>query len=202
MATAEVSRLETIRSDIANRYPRPVTLSGGAKIELKLMGDGDRASVLAFARALPPDDLLFLRTNITEEPVVRDWVANIEAGRSVSVLAYAGGSVAGYATLHLEAAHWMRHLGEIRVQAASGYRGQGLGRLLAGEIFALGRLIGLRKLTAQMTLDQAGARATFERLGFKPEALLTDFVMTADGRTRDLLIMAYDLDGLNDTVDA
>ena len=61
--------------------------------------------------------------------------------------------------------------------------------------------MGLRKLTAQMTLDQAGARATFERLGFKPEALLTDWVMANDGRTRDLLVMAYDLEGLTDTVD-
>ena len=53
-----------------------------------------------------------------------------------------------------------------------------------------------------MTADQAGARATFERLGFEAEALLSDFVMAADGRTRDLLVMAYDLEGLTDTVDA
>ena len=46
-----------------------------------------------------------------------------------------------------------------------------------------------------------GPRATFERLGFKPGALLTDWVMAHEGRTRDLLVMAYDLDGLTDTVD-
>ena len=77
-----------------------------------------------------------------------------------------------------------------------------MGRILADEIYAVSRSLGLRKLSAQMTLDQAGARATFERLGFRPEALLTDWVMDAKGRTRDLLVMAYDLEGLTDTVDA
>jgi RimJ/RimL family protein N-acetyltransferase len=72
--------------------------------------------------------------------------------------------------------------------------------VLASEIYAVAGILGLRKLSAQMTLDQPGARATFERLGFKPEALLTDWVMSADGRTRDLLVMAYDVTGLTDTV--
>jgi phosphinothricin acetyltransferase len=96
----------------------------------------------------------------------------------------------------------MRHLGEIRLLTGTAQRGIGLGRILADEIYAVSRSLGLRKLSAQMTLDQAGARATFERLGFRPEALLTDWVMDAKGRTRDLLVMAYDLEGLTDTVDA
>lgn len=202
MTSAVRSRLETIQEKVAGRYPRPVALASGHKVELRLMSAGHAALVLEFARALPPDDLLFLRTNITEADVVEEWVQNIARGRTLTILAVAEGHIAGYASLHFDATTWMRHLGEIRMVTSRALRGQGLGRVLASEAYAVATALGLRKLSAQMTLDQAGARATFERLGFRPEALLNDWVMSADGRTRDLLIMAYDLDGLTNTVDA
>ena len=190
-----------VDAPFASRYPRTVT-ARDRRLELRLMGKGDVNTMVAFAKALPPDDLLFLRRNITDKSAVEGWTANIEAGQAVAVLAYEGESLAGYASLNLNLATWMAHLGEIRLLTGTAYRGLGLGRILAGEVYAVGRSLGLRKLSAQMTLDQAGARATFERLGFRPEALLTDWVMDAKGRTRDLLVMAYDLEGLTDTVDA
>jgi hypothetical protein len=49
-----------------------------------------------------------------------------------------------------------------------------------------------------MTPDQKGARATFERLGFRPEALLADFVMDREGKPRDLLLMTHDVAGFSD----
>ena len=55
--------------------------------------------------------------------------------------------------------------------------------------------LGLQKITAQMTSDQKGARATFERIGFRPEALLTDHVIDQDDRTHDMLVMSYDVGG-------
>ncbi|MGH7375392.1 MAG: GNAT family N-acetyltransferase, partial [Candidatus Rokuibacteriota bacterium] len=96
--------------------------------------------------------------------------------------------IAGYAALVQNRVGWQRHLGEIRTQVALRFRSQGLGRALAGEIFSLARGRGLRKIVAQMTPDQKGAMATFERLGFRPEALLQDFVVDHSGRTRDLVV--------------
>lgn len=189
-------------SSIAGRYPRTIKLRDGKKLELRLMAAGDQDQMVAFAKTLPPDDLLFLRRNITEPEAVSDWIREVESGQSVTILGLVGDELAGYSALHFNPAAWMRHLGEIRLLTGTNYRMAGAGRALASEVFAVAQLSGLRKLTAQMTLDQAGARSTFERLGFKPEALLTDWVMGTNGRTRDLLIMALDLEGLTDTVDA
>ena len=55
----------------------------------------------------------------------------------------------------------------------------------------------MTKVTAQMSTDQRGARQVFEHLGFRPEALLADHVMTRDGQTRDMLIMSYDVAGFS-----
>jgi RimJ/RimL family protein N-acetyltransferase len=73
---------------------------------------------------------------------------------------------------------------------------------LAEEMFHVGRRSGIKKLAAMMTPDQTRARAAFERLGFQVEALLQDWVVDRDGRSRDLLIMSHDLEALGERLSA
>jgi L-amino acid N-acyltransferase YncA len=181
----------------AESFFNELVLADGRRGELRLMDAADRERILIFARSLPPDDLLFLRTDITEPAIIDQWITDIERANSITVLADTEGELAGYATLHLEQARWTRRVGEIRVQVAPAFRGQGLGRRLTLEIFHLGQSRGIKKMAAMMTPDQTGARAAFEKLGFQVEALLQDWVVDRAGRPRDLLIMSYDLEGLS-----
>jgi L-amino acid N-acyltransferase YncA len=190
-------KLESSQFQGGETFPNQVVLPNGRHLALRPMGAADRERILRFARSLPPDDLLFLRTDITEPAVVDEWIADLERGNSVTVLAEAEDEVAGYATMHLEQARWTRRVGEIRVQVAPGMRGHGLGRRLTLEIFQLGQSRGIKKMAAMMTPDQTGARAAFEKLGFQVEALLQDWVVDRGGRPRDLLIMSFDLERLS-----
>jgi L-amino acid N-acyltransferase YncA len=182
-------------------YPRTVTLDNKTEITLRLMTAADADRIMTFARALPEQDLLFLRVDITDPRIVAQWVQNIASERTVTVIAEASGDLAGYVSLHYNQVTWQRHLGEIRIQVGLKYRSHGLGRVLASEIFGVARDLGLRKIVAQMTVEQKGAIATFERLGFQPEALLQDFVMDRAGRTHDRVVMSYDVEGLTDRAD-
>jgi L-amino acid N-acyltransferase YncA len=171
-------------------YPRETRLRNGLVVSLRLMAEPDKQRLLEFARSLPPDDLLFLRTDITDPAIIDTWVQNIAEGRSVTVLADLHDRVAGYASIHTEGARWTRRVGEIRVQVGADYRGLGLGKHLVGEIFRLSQDLGLKKLAAMMTPEQASARATFEELGFRVEAQLEDWVVDREGSSRDLVIMS------------
>lgn len=162
------------------------------------MSAADRDAVLAFARGLAEEDLLFLRVDLTEPAVIDEWVRNLEAGNSTSLVAYDDGGVVGYATVHQSPARWTRRVGEIRVNVSPEYRSRGLGRRLISQIFDLARSLGLRKIMANMTVDQPGAQAAFRKLGFVPEALLADYVEDRNGLSRDLVIMSYDIDGHTD----
>jgi RimJ/RimL family protein N-acetyltransferase len=179
-------------------YPREVRVAGGKSVELRLMDRSARDDMLAFARSLPRQDVLFLRLDITDPKNVDDWINNIENNRTITVLAYSAGKLAGYAALHHNEVTWTRHVGEIRTIVGSEFRSQRLGAKLIEEIFEIAKDIGLKKITANMTSDQRGARAAFERIGFRPEALLADHVVDNEGRTHDMLIMSYDIDGFND----
>ncbi len=183
-----------------NEYPQTVNFDG-AEIEVRMMSADDRDAVLAFAKDLPEEDLLFLRIDLTDPDVVDDWVANLNSGLSTSIVAYDSEGLVGYASVHKTKARWTRKVGELRVNVAGKYRSKGLGKFLTNRIFDIARAQGLKKLMGNMTTDQRSAQAAFRRLGFVPEAVLADFIEDWSGTSRDLLIMSYDIDGHSETLD-
>lgn len=181
-------------------FPQTLELDGQA-IEVRAMTPADRDAVLAFAQALPEEDLLFLRVDLTDPEVVDGWIANVQSGLSTSIVAYDDEGLVGYASVHKTKARWTRRVGELRVNVAGKYRGKGLGRFLTNRIFDIARAEGLKKLMGNMTTDQRSAQAAFRRLGFVPEAVLADYIEDRSGTPRDLLIMSYDIDGHSDSLD-
>ncbi len=188
------------RLQIQRPYPHTITLRNGALVTLRLMTSFDAERIVSFAHSLPADDLLHLRLDITDPAVVKEWVRNLEAKKTVTVIAETGEEMAGYAILHHHVVTWQRHLGEIRILLKPEFRSQGLGRTLAEEVISIAQDLELSKVVAQMMPDQPGARAMFLRLGFQTEALLPDFVIDRSGQTRDLIVMAYDMAGLSEHV--
>ena len=173
---------------IPARYPRPVTLADGGEVTVRLMNPNDVDAVVAFARGLAPEELMYLRVNITEPEAVQRWAHYVETGRTFTVLALDGERVVGEVSLLHSRTSWTRHIGEVRLQVAPVARRRGLARLLAEEIEWIARQMRLTMLTARMTLDQEAAQAFFRQHGFRREAVLWDYVMTADGTLHNLLI--------------
>jgi L-amino acid N-acyltransferase YncA len=200
------------KPEIRNRYPRNIELDeslgtpgpsflrvrpGGTPqlrpVPIRLMGAPDRDSILVFARHLPQEDLLFLRTDITQPAIVDEWLKSIENGSTVTLLAEPDGTLEGYASLHLNSARWIRKIGEIAINVAPEWQSRGLGEALCAEMVSLAGILELKKITAQMVTEHKNARAMFERLGFRTQTFLPDWVEDHEGRSRDLLLMAYDL---------
>ena len=173
-------------------YPLRVRTEAG-EIDFRLMTRADEPVVLDFARTLPTHDLLFLPRNITEPKVMSAWISEIEGGAFTSLLAIKDGRVICCGTLVRDPHSWSPHVGEIRMVVSLDVRGQGIGRALSQETFALALGAGLEKLTVQMTVDQQAAIALFESLGFKAEALLRDHVRDVDGKKHDIVLLGHNV---------
>jgi RimJ/RimL family protein N-acetyltransferase len=174
-------------------YPRHVKTEAG-DVEFRLMSRADEAAVLAFAQKLPTHDLLFLPRNISQPKVLSAWINEIERGVIVSLLAIRDSKVVGCGTLVRDPHSWSPHVGGIRMVVSKDVRGQGVGRALSQETFALALSTpGIEKLVAQMTVDQQAAIALFESLGFKAEALLRDHVRDASGQTHDIVVLGHNI---------
>ena len=173
-------------------YPRLLKTDAG-EIEFRLMSRADEAEVLGFAQRLPTHDLLFLPRNISQPKVLSAWINEIERGAITSLLAVKDGKVVGCSALVRDPYSWSPHVGEIRMVVSLDVRGQGVGRALSQETFALALGAGLEKLSVQMTVDQQSAIALFESLGFKAEALLRDHVRDVEGRKHDIVVLGHNV---------
>ncbi len=182
-------------------YPQEIELGDKRKVTLRLMEKTDRDRIVEFARALPPEDLLFLRKDITNPAVVDQWVRDLDAGRVKTVLAEAEGEMLGFGSLWLEETFWGRHMAEIRVQVCSDCRGVGLGYQLASDLFAIARHLDIKKIIARVTQEQVRTRARLERLGFRPEAVLRGFAIDREGQHHDLVVMSTEAGHLTDAAE-
>lgn len=173
-------------------FPKLAELSDGA-FNLRVPVGEDAKAIHTFAQALPAHDLLYLRRDISQRPVVDAWLQSIADGESSSLLAERDGTIVGMSALMLDRKSWSPHVGEIRVLIGEGSRGKGLGRLLIQETFLIAIGQKIEKIIAQMTLDQKGARAVFQEMGFEQEALLKDHVRDRNGDKHDIIIMSCDV---------
>jgi ribosomal protein S18 acetylase RimI-like enzyme len=152
----------------------------------------DQELFKTFIRSLPREDNFYLLVDVHNEQAIERWMKRVESGHILSVIALENDRMIGYCILHTNEPSWIRHVGEIRMSVAGAYRGRGLGRTLAHEVFAIARTRGLQKIWARMASSQEAAQKVFHKLGFHTEALLSDFVKNENGLTEDLVIMSYD----------
>ncbi|MEO1656975.1 MAG: GNAT family N-acetyltransferase [Pseudomonadota bacterium] len=176
-----------------NRYPTSVTCEEHI-VTLRLMTPEDETNLLTFAQELPPHDLLYMPRDITNAKVISAWMRTNEKGHITTILATDGDEIVGCAALFQDPYSWSPHYAEMRVLVGKKMRAKGLGRILIQECFVVALAKDLKKLSAQMTVDQQGAVTIFEELGFRGEALLKDQVMDRDGETHDIVILSCDIE--------
>ena len=182
-------------------YPKKKKLKNGTVVTLRPMKKEDEKALFEFFNRLRPEDRLFLKDDVTDPNVIHSWAENLDFEKIIPVLAFDGDKVVGDATLHRPTHGWSQHVGEIRMVTDPDYRHQGLGLVLAKEIFLLAQFLGIEKVTAEMMDTQEGAIRVFESIGFQKEAELKDHVKDLQGRKHNLLIMSQDISKLWERMD-
>ena len=178
------------RSEPKHDFPMRFSLKGRT-VDLRPLATEDREQMIAFARALPEDDLLFLERDITQPAEVDAWIKEALEGRLVTLWLGKTTSLSAMRRLTGGACAGLRHVAELRVVVAQSARGIGIGRLLLELAFEMVLDVGVTKVIARMTPDQTGARSLFQRLGFAEEAVLRDHALDMNGLTHDLLVFSF-----------
>lgn len=183
-------------------YPRNEIVSENREVELWPMTVDDAPDLLTFYRSLPPEDLLYLREDVTRPETMDRWVYGIETEQVWHLLGSYQGRIIADGELDYPFYGWSQHVGELRIVVDRAFRGSGLSRLVMQELIAQAMEEGLHKVIVQMTVDQHAAIHMCEKLGFRQEAILSGHVQDQHGQLRDLVIMAFfirDLFGQGDS---
>ena len=170
---------------------REVSLDG-EQVRVRPMTPADAGALLSLFRSLPPEDLLFLRRDVTNELAIEAWARDVADGKIITLLAETDAEgVVGEASLRPSDVPWTRHVGEVRVITSPKVRRRGLGRRLLTEIMEAARAAGIEMLTAEMTVEQEGACRMFEHMGFKEEGRFHNYARDQAGAPHDLLVMTH-----------
>lgn len=92
-------------------YPKAVVLKSGVSLTLRPLVATDYKALRAFFKALPGEDVIFLKERISDSKVIRRWCSKIDYGRTLHLLALANEKIAGLASLNqepgrMETPHW------------------------------------------------------------------------------------------------
>jgi ribosomal protein S18 acetylase RimI-like enzyme len=161
-------------------------------VSFRLMRAEDKELFTNLLRSLPRKDNYYLLVDVHNDRTIQRWMDGVESGEIISVVALEGGQMVGYCNLRINDPPWTRHVGEIRMSVTAAYRGNGIGRILAGKIFSIARARGIQKIWVRMAVSQKAAQVVFQNLGFRSEALLSGFVKNENGSTESLVIMSHD----------
>ena len=174
-------------------YPKELSLKGGVTCTARPLEAADEGALLDFFRAVPPQEVLFMKHRVTESAVIREWCTAIDLGRNLPLLGLQGERILGVCTLHQQLGGWKRHIGRVSVLVHPGFRGRGLARALVAEVLELARHNGLEKAEAEFVGEQKDAMKVFGLLGFANLVCLPDYVRDMQAARHDYVLMGLEL---------
>ena len=173
--------------------PKTIQIKDGTKIVIRPLSKKDGPALLNFFNAIPDDDRLFLKDDVTKKEIIDRWVTELDFDKVLPMIAEKDATILGDATLHFNKYRWQRHMAEIRCVVARKYQQKGLGTALMRELVAVAQAKDVSKIRANMMDNQKSAQRAFQRLGFQKEAELKDFLMDNNGNRHNLILMVNDV---------
>jgi GNAT superfamily N-acetyltransferase len=176
-----------------NKYQKEVLLKDATKVFLRPMIAEDIDALNEFFKAVPKNELRYLREDVTNISVVRSWADTLDYKRVLPVLALKNGKIIGDATLHRRAFGWKWHVGMVRVFIHKDFRRVGLGHLMIEEIVDIARELGLEKLVTELPDISIPAINAFKKAGFDRAAVIPNLVKDRENRPVDVVVMIRDI---------
>ncbi len=175
---------------------KTVQLKDGSEILIRPQTRDDFERSIAFFKALPREDLDYLRGDPTQLDVLERRYQEMESGDYDRLVAIADDRIVAEGTLEMTGRDWTAHVGELRLIVAHDYQRRGLGMHMAHELYALAARCKLETIMVTMMRPQTAARNIFRKLGFREEFVLKNHVRDRNGKVQDLIMVRCDLKAL------
>ncbi len=175
---------------------KTMTLKDGKAVTIRRMRPDDVERSYAFFCALPPQDRVYLRTDVTRRDLVERRTIELDGQRTERVVVVHNDEIVADGTLEIQGHGWGDNVAEIRLIVARSWQRVGLGTVMARELFHLASRRRVDRVVARLMRPQVGAHRILRRLGFNEEFLIPEHVRDQDGTWQDLIIMRCSLEEL------
>ena len=171
-------------------YPKVVALRHGTKVHLRPLEREDEIRLLRFFLRVPEADRYYLKEDVTDPDVIREWTRHIDFDRIMPVVALLDDEVIADATLHTSRSPARRHVGDVRIVVDPAYRGRGLARGMLDELVGIAGELGLDRVVFEAVEQQEEAAiAAAKKMGFSVCAVLGSRVIDLWGEYQNLVVL-------------
>ncbi len=177
-------------------YPREIVTKDGVPVLLRPLKKEDEQRLNEFFARIPEEERWFLRDNVDEPEVLREWIKDLDFARVLPMVAVTeeDDTVIGNVRLYRRPAACMNHIAHLRIMVDPGFRHQRVGTWMLVDIIKLAMDMGIEKLVAEFVagVEQAAINAA-HKLDFFEQAVLKEYVKDPRGGHHDLIIMVKNL---------
>jgi L-amino acid N-acyltransferase YncA len=173
-----------------------VKLKDNQEVLIRPMQRDDLEASFAFFRALPEENRLSLRRDLSIREVIEERIREMEEGGVKRLVAVADEIIVADGALEFSHFGWERHLAELRLFVATRFQRKGLGLMMAGALYDLAGSAGIEEIVVKVMASQAAALRIFDKLGFRQEVVLRGYVKDMRGNRKDLVLMRRRLEDL------
>ncbi|SCB57900.1 putative acetyltransferase [Rhizobium aethiopicum] len=161
-----------------------------ASVRLRGVADGDRPLLFSLRRDHALQSLLLTVPDATDDAALDSWLERrrTETGGAFLIIEdLASGEAAGYT--QITQVHRRNANGYGGIVLAEEARGLGLGRAALTELMLhASRVLGLRKLMAEIDVDNAASIGLHLSLGYREVGLLEAHFTDVNGMPRDVML--------------
>jgi GNAT superfamily N-acetyltransferase len=173
---------------LGGAFPREHTLEDGTTLTLRPLRAEDEASLKAYFHRIPEEERSrFMRNNVVDPVVVRNWCQEIDVSRVIPLVALDGDRIVADATLHLGQPGIKSHVGQLRFSDDPDYRAGGAAGLMVSELLDIAPEIGLAWVDAEAQAGDLSWIALLESKAFKIAGRLPDHARDNLGNHEDLI---------------
>ena len=173
---------------------KKVNLRDGSKVLIRKIKKTDLDKSLVFFRSLPKKDREYLRADVTKREIAKKRIASIDPRNSVRIVAIVDGDIVADGSLEIEGQDWKKHIAELRIIVSRPFRDEGIGSLMARELFSVAASKKVEEIIVRIIKPQVGIKRIFKKLGFRQDAVVRKYVKDIDGEKHDLILMRCNLE--------
>jgi len=177
-------------------YRKEIMIKDGTPVVIRLLAREDEQHMIEFFSRIPEDERWFLRDDVCDPEVLREWINNLDYQRVIPLVAVIEGEnrIIANVRIHRRPAICLSHIAHLRISVDPEYRNQRLGTWMLLDAIKMAMNIGIEKLVAEFVSEgEEAAVHAAQKLDFFEQAVLKDYVKDKTGRYRNLIIMVKTL---------
>jgi len=176
-----------------NTYKKEAKLKDGTKVLLRSMVSKDQDALYEFFKAVPKEDVKYLRDDVSSRLLIEKWAKNLNYEKTLPILALKDDAIIGDATINRRRSGWKYHLGTVRVFVHKDYRNVGLGHTMIDELADIAHKLEIEKLIVEIPDLETGAINAFTKAGFNRVAVIPNMVKDRENMPVDVVVMMKDI---------